>query len=279
VRPPAPQPPGPVETADLFPALHEALMALLAGLTPEDWLRPTACSGWSVHDVARHLLGGQLGNLSRRRDGFSRLAPAPGEGVAPFVNRINDEWMRAGRRISPAVLRDLMAVTGPQVAAYFASLDPIAIGGAVSWAGPEPAPVWLDVAREYTEWWHHQQHIRDAVGRPGLTEPRYLGPAIATFVHALPAALGGLDAPESAAVSLCVMPAEAGGWWTVRREDGRWRLYAGGPGLRQATVWLDADAAWRLFTRGLDPDAARASAKLEGDPRLAEAVLHTVAIM
>jgi uncharacterized protein (TIGR03083 family) len=267
-------------TAHLFPALHEALMALLAGLTPEQWLRPTACAGWSVHDVALHLLGGQIGNLSRRRDGFSRLAFAPGEGLPAFVNRINDEWMRAARRISPAVLRDLIALTGPQVAAYFASLDPMAVGGAVSWAGPEPAPVWLDVAREYTEWWHHQQHIRDAVGRPGLSEPRYLGPAIATFVHALPHAFREVDAPEGAAVSLFVSPPDAGGWWTVRREDGRWRLYFGGPWkLRQADVWLDADVAWRLFTRGLDPAVARASAKIEGDPRLAEAVLHTVAII
>jgi uncharacterized protein (TIGR03083 family) len=278
VWPPAPQPSAPVETAQLFPELHAALMALLADLAPDDWLRPTACAGWSVHDVALHLLGGQLGNLSRRRDGFSRLAPAPGEGVGPFVNRINDEWMRAGRRISPAVLRDLLAVTGPQLAAYFASLDPSAIGGAVSWAGPEPAPVWLDVAREYSEWWHHQQHIRDAVGRPGLTEPRYLGPAIATFVHALPVALGAAAAADGSAVVLAVT-GDGGGEWTAWREGGRWRLGEGAAGQPAARVVLDADATWRLFTRGLDPEAARASARLEGDPALVEAVLHTVAII
>ena len=48
--------------------------------------------------------------------------------------------MRAARRISPALLRELMAVTGPPVAAYFASLDPSALGDPISWAGPEPAP-------------------------------------------------------------------------------------------------------------------------------------------
>ena len=37
---------------------------------------------------------------------------------------------------------------------------------AVNWAGPEPAPIWLDPAREYTERWVHQQHIRDAVRNP-----------------------------------------------------------------------------------------------------------------
>jgi uncharacterized protein (TIGR03083 family) len=267
-----------VSPADLFPEVHAALMALLADLPPADWLRPTACAGWSVHDVALHLLGGQIGNLSRRRDSFSGLTPAAGEGIATFVNRINDEWMRAGRRISPAVLLELMAATGPAVAAYFAGLDPMAIGGPVSWAGPDPAPVWLDVAREYTEWWHHQQHIRDAVGRPGLREPRYLGPTIATFVHALPVALGPSAAADGSAVVLAVT-GPGGGEWTVERQGGRWRLREGAAGRPAARVSLDADATWRLFTRGLSPEAARASARLEGDSALAEAVLHTVAII
>src|SRR6266852_4119801 len=74
----------------------------------------------------------------------------------------NDDWVRAARRLSPHVMRDLLAAAGPLLFAYFASLDLAATGGPVSWAGPAPAPVWLDVAREYTERWHHQQHIRDA---------------------------------------------------------------------------------------------------------------------
>jgi hypothetical protein len=32
----------PIQTADLFPGLHDALMALLRGLRDEDWIRPTA---------------------------------------------------------------------------------------------------------------------------------------------------------------------------------------------------------------------------------------------
>jgi hypothetical protein len=57
---------------------------------------------------------------------------------------------------------------GPIVDAYFASLDLDSLGGPVSWAGPEAAPVWFGVAREYTERRHHQQQIRDATGRPPL---------------------------------------------------------------------------------------------------------------
>src|SRR5207253_325278 len=143
-------------------------------------------------------------NLSRRRDRFAGLSPGPGEATVPFVNRINDDWMRASRRLSPRVARDLLASVGQPLFDYFASLDPLALGGPVSWAGPAPAPVWLDVAREYTERWHHQQHIRDAVGRPGLTEPRYLAPVLDAFVRALPHTYRAVAAPDGAVVALTI---------------------------------------------------------------------------
>ena len=31
---------------------------------------PTPCPGWSVHDLAAHILGDEVGQLSMGRDGF-----------------------------------------------------------------------------------------------------------------------------------------------------------------------------------------------------------------
>jgi hypothetical protein len=56
----------------------------------------------------------------------------------------------------------------------------------------------LELAREYTERWLHQQHIRDAVGAPGQTDPRFLAPVLATFAHAFPVALRRVTAAASA---------------------------------------------------------------------------------
>src|SRR5215510_10267842 len=94
-----------------------------------------------------------------------------------------------------------------------------AAGSPVWWAGPGPAPVWLDVAREYTERWVHQQQIRDATGRPGLDGPRHVGPVIASFVHALPRSLAGADAAPGTTVDLEVTGPGGGTWHAASDPD------------------------------------------------------------
>ena len=289
------QPPEPIIVADLFPEVLDSLLKLLSGLSAEEWQRPTACPGWSVKDVALHLLGGEIGNLSNRRDKHvvSGASIAGWDELVRFIDDWNQGWVRAARRISPRLLVDLLEFTGGQMCDYFRSLDPYAMGGAVGWAGPEPAPVWLDLAREYTERWHHQQHIRDAAGKPGLTEARYMAPALATFVWGLPRAFQAPHLPsanpeegagqatraaEGTAVTLTIAGA-SGGQWSLLRQGEAWRLLAGAAERPAAAVTLDEDMAWRLFTRGLSLDAARERAALSGDRALGLRVLETVAII
>jgi uncharacterized protein (TIGR03083 family) len=155
-----------VDARALVPRLRAELAALLTGLTGGDWALPTACPGWSVHDVAAHLLGVELGNVSVRRDRWG-LGPAEGEDLDAWLNRFNQQWVDAARRISPALLIELVDLAGRRFEEHLATLDLDAAGGPVQWAtGSDPAPVWLDVAREYMERYVHQQQIRDATGRP-----------------------------------------------------------------------------------------------------------------
>ena len=77
-----------VDARALVPRLRAELAALLTGLTAGDWALSTACPGWSVHDVAAHLLGVELGNVSVRRDRW-RLGPAAGDDL--------DAWLDVAR--------------------------------------------------------------------------------------------------------------------------------------------------------------------------------------
>jgi uncharacterized protein (TIGR03083 family) len=270
----------PILVSHLFPELLDSLLALLSGLTTEEWERPTVCEGWSVKDVALHLLGVEVGILSRKRDRFS---PSAGpirdlDELVALINDLNATWIRATRRTSPRLLSDLLEFTGRQVCDYFASLDPYALGGPVSWAGSDPAPVWLDLAREYTERWHHQQHIRDAVGKPGLKEPKFLAPSLQAFVRALPQTFRHVGAADGTLVAFTVT-GRAGGQWFLLKEQDRWGLHVDVPGKPDAQVVMDEDTAWRLFTKGLDKTEAQARTTLLGDRSLGLKVLDTVSIL
>lgn len=113
--------PAAICVADRFAGLRTHLLELLGELSREDWDRGTVAGSWSVKDVVSHLLGGDIGILSRRRDAFS----LPGrhihgyEQLVELVNRLNDEWVRAAGRMSPRVLGELLEFTGPRVEAIF----------------------------------------------------------------------------------------------------------------------------------------------------------------
>ncbi len=274
----------PVLVVDLFPAERDALLGLLSGLSEEEWGRPTVCAGWSAKYVALHLLGDDVGRLSRGRDAFSGVAFVPRSDsdfqaeLLAFINEANEAWVQATRRISPHLLCDLLRFVGGETQRYFQSLDLFEIGDPVSWAGPDPAPVWLDVAREYTERWLHQQQIRDAVGRPGLKEPRAFAPVLDTFVRALPHTFRDVDAAEGARVKLAIS-GDAGGEWSLVRGDGKWTLYRQADAEPIAAVVMDQETAWRLFTKGISKDEASANATLSGDRSLGMKVLDTVSII
>ena len=273
-----------VETLRLFPGERAALLDVLRDLAPGEWELPTACPGWSVKDVAAHLLGDDVGRLSWGRDGYVNPAFAAGldiatlSGLVSAIDRQNAAWTAGARRMSPRLIVELLALTGEWAQAYFESLDLDAPGMPVDWAGPEPAPVWLDVAREYTERWHHQQHIRDAVGRPGLKERKWFAPVLDTFVRGMTRPLAEVSAPSRTALRLTIA-GDAGGEWIVLRKEGGWRLCIA-PGMAAAaSVTLDQETAWRLFTKGLAKDEARRSAQMAGDRVLAERMLDTVSIL
>ena len=199
-------------------------------------------------------------------------------GLIAAIDRQNALWVEGTRRISPRLLIAFLDLTGELTEDYFRGLDLTALGRPVDWVGPEPAPVWLDLAREYTERWVHQQHIRDAIGRPGLKERRWFAPVLATFVRGLPRALGDAPAPEGATVRL-IITGEAGGEWVARKEGAAWTL-----GTAPGSQPMQRSRSIRRPPGGSSPRASQRkrrgeNARIEGDPALAARVFDTVSIL
>ena len=130
----------PVLVTHLFPEERAAQLDVLRSLDAEQWERPTACEGWSVADVARHLVADDLGRLAWQRDGHSasRFSSASADTfeaeLRDFINRQNEEWVETTRRLSPRVVIGLLEWSGRETQAHFESLDPDAPGLGVAWA-------------------------------------------------------------------------------------------------------------------------------------------------
>jgi uncharacterized protein (TIGR03083 family) len=268
----------PIDARPLFAAEHVALMATLRGLEPDDWQRE-AVPGWTVRDLAAHILGDAYGRLGSR-DGH-RGGPAfePGETLEAFIHRINQEWVDAFARVSPPALTGTLDLIGAQVARYFEAADPEAPAAlGVSWAGADPAPAWLDIAREFTEYWTHRQQIRTAVGLEPDPDPRFLSLVLDTFMRALPHTLRDIDAPLGTQVRIRI-DGPSGGTWTTTATTERWSLAETHAGAPAATVNLDPQTAWLLCTRGIQPGDALSRARIDGDRELATAACQIVSII
>jgi Mycothiol maleylpyruvate isomerase N-terminal domain len=277
----------PILVADLFPEVSRRLVELLRTLAPVEWHLPTVSSRRTVKDIASHLLDGSLRRLSMQRDGYrpadGRSQPRPSEPLMDFLNRLNDEWETGTRRLSPKALTDLIEWADAQLADLFRSLDPH--GEAifpVAWAGEERSENWMDVARDYTEKWHHTQQIFDATKRPSTILDRRLGhPCLDIFMQALPFTFCTIDAPIGGVVAV-VVTGDAGGNWYVERRKGGWEQSAESQRTPLATVTMGQDTAWKLVTKRRSPEATRQQfpdVRITGDEALGQKVLSMVSVM
>jgi uncharacterized protein (TIGR03083 family) len=276
-----PQPLTPVYTAELFPDLHQELIRLLRGLNEKDWDRPTIAGRWRVRDVAAHLADIDLRKLSGGRD---RRRPARRIGssfadIVEFIDGENAAGVAYSERLSPRVITDLLEVTGRWVSEFVASLAPDADAHiSVLWADEDRSANWMDTGREYTERWHHQMQIRDAVGAERLLQPRWLFPLLDLSVRAFRRAYKDVPAPTGTAVAFAV-EGEGDNAWSVVREDSGWVVMRGRAAHPAASVRTDADSAWRLLYNALPPEAIRERVAVTGDGALAEPMLRARSVM
>jgi hypothetical protein len=176
------------------------------------------------------------------------------------------------------VLIELLELTSRQVYELFRGFDPLAPAlWAVTWAGEEQSANWFDIAREYTERWHHQQQIRIAVNTPGISNRELYFPVLDTFMRGLPHSFRAVEAREGTAVEVQIT-GEAGGSWFLQRSNAGWQLTKQ-TDRPEAVVRMDQELAWRVFTKAVAAADAAKEATVSGDRSLALRVLSLVAVL
>jgi uncharacterized protein (TIGR03083 family) len=271
----------PILTAYLFPKLEAKLIELLRSLTPADWEKQTLAPNWKVKDVAAHLLDTELRRLAASRP--DSTAPrekiiSPAELLA-LINSLNAEGVRQYGRLSPDELTSRMEAASKQLAEYLQSLDPFGPAMfAVSWAGEDESTNWFDIAREFTERWHHQQQIRLAVDKPGIMTREFYYPVLDCFMRALPYAYRNVPG-KSGTLAQCQISGECGGSWYLFRDGATWKLVASPIGEQISETTIPQEIAWRIFTKGISRDEAKAQIRVTGNAEIGLHVLQMVSIV
>jgi hypothetical protein len=233
--------------------------------------------------VAAHLLDSNIRATSILRDGYGGEKHSGSDSyddLVIFLNKLNADWVRALRRVSPAVLIDLLEITGKPFCKCMQSLDPSATAAiSVAWAGETESANWFHVAREYTEKWHHQQQIRHAIGDDGilLTERFYL-PYLDTSMRGLPHHYRNVKAGAGTTIRFAVRGLN-GALWYLARVDNRWELYSECDAHVSCSVDIDGSVAWRIFTKGIGKSEAQPFVHVDGEQGLGNHVLGMIAVM
>jgi hypothetical protein len=149
----------------------------------------------------------------------------------------------------------------------------------VGWAGEHSSTNLFHIARLYTEKFHHQLQIRDAIGKADALMTRELFyPFIATLLKGLPHAYRTIKADSGISVEVNILSA-IGGSWHIIHENGKWALHDGPSSSPAATITLHPETAWKLFTKGIDQESALKDTVISGAHEMARPVLDMVAVM
>lgn len=259
------------------------MLEVLRSLSPEDWEKPTVSPLWTVKDIATHLLDGNLRTLSMLRDGY--FGESPGEingyeGLVKYLNRLNSDWVKGMKRLSPKVLIQLLESSGKEYCEFLNSLDPFEKATfSVAWAGETESQNWFHIAREYTEKWHHQQQIRLALGKEKiLLAKEFYDPFLQTSLRALPFHYRNFGVIEGEIIKVTVGTETDWNWW-IFYSSNSWKLI---PSLEihpVCEIYIPKEIAWRIFTKGISKVEAKSRISISGKQEYGEKILDMLTVM
>ncbi len=233
--------------------------------------------------MAAHLLDGNIRNLSIARDKYVGMPPEKinsYQDLLDYLNKLNQDWVLAMKRVSPNVLIELLEITGKQYSDYLNTLDPFEEAiFSVGWAGEEVSKNWFHIAREYTEKWHHQQQIRMAVGgEKELYEEKFYHPYLETSMRALPHHYRNIEGLDGEAIQFEIT-GTGGGIWYLYSNGNQWTLLNDCEIKPVCSIGIEGEIAWRIFTKGIKKEEASRYVAISGKKILGERILDMVAVM
>ena len=108
--------------------------------------------------------------------------------------------------------------------------------------------------------------------------PELYYPVLDCFLRGLPHAYRDFGAPAGTTIGIDIS-GECGGTWLLSSQPSFWQFTCAPVPSIACQVTIPQEIAWRVFTKGIDRNAARAQSTIEGDARLAEPLFGLTAIV
>ncbi len=260
-------------TAALFDE-WTAIEKLLAGLTPEQWMRPSPLPGWTVHDVAAHiigtesfLLGEQPGDVDLDVHGLAH--------VRNEMGAFNERWVEFLRGESPAAMLERFRTATARRREVLAAMS------AQEWETPTPSPIGQTTYGRFMrirvfDCWMHELDIRDAVGVPGDEGTPSAQIAFYEITDSLGYIVGKLgQAPDGSRIALRLTGPLARTVFVA--VDGRARVVEALDGPATATITVDSGLFTRLGGGRTTADAHPGAVTIDGDVEVGRRIVSHLA--
>jgi len=274
-----------IETLHLFPKLTEKLLELLSSLDTSDWLKSSPIKGRTVKDLVSHIIDGSLRKISSQRDNFfdnTNVSEINSyEDLVNHIQKLNKDWIDISRRLSPKILIDLLEYSDKQFYNMLKTLNPNETAiFPVAWAGESESKNWFDIAREYTEKWHHQMQIRLALNKQILMDTEYTEPLYDTFMLAVPNLYNVFtDFKDGDKIKFSITGI-LNKSWIIEWRKSKWEFSNSGFTDIHTSVELPDDIAWKIFTNTVtDKEKYKSCIKITGDNSVGLRILDLVTVM
>ncbi len=274
-----------IETLELFPVLTSELVKLLKEINITDWNKPSPVKGRTVKDLVSHLIDSSLRRLSVQRDKYTsksvKVDIKSYADLVEYIQYLNKEWMKTTERLSPQIILELLEYSEGRLYEFFKALEPE--GKAifpVQWAGEEESKNWFDIAREYTEKWHHQMQIRLALNKPLLLERKFTEPLYDTFMLGLPHLYRDMKNYPAGETIKITLTGNLNKSWFLKKLEDKWILVDKLNKEAKTKIRFPDKDAWIIFTN-TDRDKEKYKSKIDiaGDDKLGYKLIDFVTVL
>lgn len=262
-------------------SLH-AVVELGRRLTPEQWVAPTECPGWSAGDIVRHLSWVEA-FLAGRQDPEHLVDWDAFPHVTSDFGRMTETGVDVRRPLGQQEACDELDGLIDLRLHQIMAIEPLDLLTEVPGLFGRPVPLQNLLRVRVLDTWSHLQDVRRAVGLPGdLGTPGAQVSAL-QLVNALPFVLSrNVEAPVGTTLRITVTGPVAFEVWTAVDEEGRGVAVDDLAAPDEPTLALATD--WETYARlgagrldVTDPDVL-ARLQLTGDPDLAAKLPESLAV-